>query len=249
MRITRTVPLILLLAGCASAGASSLLTMSDVERERLTLSRQPPPHERCSQSETAPRYAPAQLVDTASLAAHARTIMSGDDHMLVSIAWDSTGTAQELNTIETTMGRIEADALRQRIGSVLRLPLARGRHRLRMDGDGSLRTARSVGCAPYLVNRESLGRILEHMVGAANLGKFVQTARTAVIWIRVGPDGTTSDARVETSSGYPELDAMALEAAKQGRFLPPSIDRVPMEAWASIPMQFRVPPRTDRRVR
>ena len=240
MPASRPTFLIVLLAGCASTTGSSLFTMDPAERERLTLSSQPPAHESCQLATTSPP-SPATLLDTAALAAHARSLLQPMDYFVGTVEWDSTGALTTLATVETSLGDAEAHALMEYTKASLRIPPGTSaRSRLRIDGDGRMRTAASVFCRPHLTNEETVTRMLIHMATAADMIDYVPTARTAVVQLRVLSTGVTEEWRVFGSTGYPELDAIALEAAKHARYLPASIDGVPQEVWVRQPMYFRL---------
>lgn len=247
MSMKRTVPVILLVAGCASAGGASLLTMSDAERERLTLTRQPPPHEKCSQPDEPASYAAPQLVDTGAIASDRSALLGRSDHVVMTLQWDSTGTATALAVIESTISEAGTHALLQQVRLALHLPERAANHRLRIEGDGSMMTAPSVYCMPELQNAESVARMMEHMAIGAGLIGYVPTARTAVVEMHVLADGGKEIKRVVNSSGYPELDAIALEAAKHALYTPASIDGVPMSVYVHQPMYFQLNRRTPPR--
>ncbi len=59
--------------------------------------------------------------------------------------------------------------------------------------------------------------------------------------IYVNAKGETGDIRVETSSGYPELDASAIDAAKHWVYFPAAKDGVPQPGWIRTPVSFDRP--------
>ncbi|HTV85377.1 MAG TPA: energy transducer TonB [Dyella sp.] len=59
--------------------------------------------------------------------------------------------------------------------------------------------------------------------------------------IYVSAKGEVGDIRVETSSGYPELDASAVDAAKHWVFMPAAKDGVPQPGWVRTPVSFNRP--------
>jgi protein TonB len=61
------------------------------------------------------------------------------------------------------------------------------------------------------------------------------------IELRVGPDGRVREARVQRSSGFPRLDAAALEEARRvWRLQPATFDGSPVEAWHAVRVSFRL---------
>lgn len=65
------------------------------------------------------------------------------------------------------------------------------------------------------------------------------------VWLRflVADDDSIRDIKLDTSSGYPELDQSALDAARHWRaWFPAAKDRVPYSSWVRMHVSF-VPPR------
>jgi protein TonB len=58
--------------------------------------------------------------------------------------------------------------------------------------------------------------------------------------IRIGVDGSPREIRVARSSGHQELDAAARASVARWKFEPLMRDGVPMEAWARLPIAFRL---------
>ena len=64
---------------------------------------------------------------------------------------------------------------------------------------------------------------------------------TVTIELRVGVDGRVRESRVLRSSGFPRLDAAALEEAlRLWRLKPATVDDMPVEAWHSVRVSFRL---------
>jgi len=59
-----------------------------------------------------------------------------------------------------------------------------------------------------------------------------------VLELRVEADGSVSELRVKTSSGYPRLDKAALDAVKRWRFIPAKQGGVPIAYWYTQPIVF-----------
>jgi TonB family protein len=64
---------------------------------------------------------------------------------------------------------------------------------------------------------------------------------SVVLMLYVDAQGDIVQIRMEQSSGYPELDASAVEAAKQWLFLPAAKDGVPQPGWVRTPVNFDRP--------
>lgn len=56
--------------------------------------------------------------------------------------------------------------------------------------------------------------------------------------INVSANGDLADIRIQTSSGYPELDAAAIDATKHWVFIPAAKDGVPQSEWTRVPVSF-----------
>ena len=64
---------------------------------------------------------------------------------------------------------------------------------------------------------------------------------TVTVEVRVGPDGRVLESRLQRSSGFPRLDAAALEEARRvWRLKPATVDGVPVEAWHAVRVSFRL---------
>jgi protein TonB len=58
--------------------------------------------------------------------------------------------------------------------------------------------------------------------------------------VLVGRDGTVGQVEIAQSSGVPELEAAAREAAKRWRFAPARRGEKPIEAWVTVPVEFTI---------
>lgn len=63
---------------------------------------------------------------------------------------------------------------------------------------------------------------------------------TVVVALEVAADGSVSDARVVSSSGYPRLDNAALSAVRQAHFKPATINGVPVASKARLPIRYEL---------
>lgn len=61
-----------------------------------------------------------------------------------------------------------------------------------------------------------------------------------VLHVDVSADGVPSAVTVAESSGYASLDAAALTAVQQWRFVPATRGGVPVPAVAEVPVRFRL---------
>jgi periplasmic protein TonB len=59
-----------------------------------------------------------------------------------------------------------------------------------------------------------------------------------LIYARIEANGTASQARIKTSSGYERLDQAALQAVLRWRFIPGKRAGVPEAMWYDIPLDF-----------
>ena len=64
---------------------------------------------------------------------------------------------------------------------------------------------------------------------------------SVIVQVLVGPDGTVSDGKIQTSSGFPRLDEAALKhALRAWRFTPGTEDGKPVSVWHSVKVTFRI---------
>jgi TonB family protein len=62
---------------------------------------------------------------------------------------------------------------------------------------------------------------------------------TVMVWLFIDANGVVENARVRTASGYPPLDAAALEVGRAMRFSPAYNRDQPVAVWVAIPITFR----------
>jgi protein TonB len=63
---------------------------------------------------------------------------------------------------------------------------------------------------------------------------------TVTLSVYVLPDGKVGDVRLLMTSGFPRLDASALEEARHWRFLPGTENGTPVAMWKPLPVTFRL---------
>ena len=56
--------------------------------------------------------------------------------------------------------------------------------------------------------------------------------------VRVNPSGEPIELEIATSSGYPRLDAAALDAVRRWRFVPAKQGDITVAAWVLVPLNF-----------
>lgn len=61
---------------------------------------------------------------------------------------------------------------------------------------------------------------------------------TVMLLVLVGKDGLPKDIRVSQSSGFRALDREAIRTVSQWTFRPKTIDGVPVDGYAKIPLNF-----------
>ncbi len=62
---------------------------------------------------------------------------------------------------------------------------------------------------------------------------------TVNLSVLIRKDGTVKDAKLDQSSGYPELDKAALEGIRKWRFKPGTVDDEPTEIWTRLKWTWR----------
>jgi len=89
---------------------------------------------------------------------------------------------------------------------------------------------------PALLNRQEVGSALSRAYSRelrdAGIGG------TTTLMLRVGPDGSVIDARVDASSGHPPLDEAAVGIAGVARFEPARNRDQRVPVWVSLPVTF-----------
>ncbi|MDE2179151.1 MAG: energy transducer TonB [Xanthomonadaceae bacterium] len=64
---------------------------------------------------------------------------------------------------------------------------------------------------------------------------------TVQVLVLVRADGSAGRTLIRTSSGFPELDAAALDAVSAVRFNPATRDGVAVDSWVLVPINFKLP--------
>jgi TonB family protein len=59
-----------------------------------------------------------------------------------------------------------------------------------------------------------------------------------IVLALIGADGTTTNITIEKSSGWRELDRAAITTVREWRFTPETVDGVPVEGYARIPINY-----------
>jgi protein TonB len=67
-----------------------------------------------------------------------------------------------------------------------------------------------------------------------------QIGGTVIVWLFVDTEGRVENSKVDKSSGYPMLDAAALDVANTMRFTPAYNRDQKVPVWVSIPIKFQV---------
>ena len=89
---------------------------------------------------------------------------------------------------------------------------------------------------PELANRWEVRTTLAHEY-PTDL-KDAGIGGVAVVYVFVNTDGSVSEAVMKTSTGHEALDRAALRAARRARFLPASIEGVPVGIWIEMQVPF-----------
>ena len=61
---------------------------------------------------------------------------------------------------------------------------------------------------------------------------------TVTVRVRINTEGRAEEAEIRTSSGYPRLDASALETVKRWRYVPGKRNGVAETMWFNVPIRF-----------
>lgn len=99
-----------------------------------------------------------------------------------------------------------------------------------------------VTCTPHLSNRLLIQQRMQAF--ATSVSHVVTTAtggRTASIGALLSRDGQVLHSEVMESSGDVRMDRFAGDLAREMRFLPASMDGVPMDVWVVLPIRVLMP--------
>lgn len=180
------------------------------------------------------------ILDSAHVAATlAGAWERGWGYTIASVRYDSTGA---LGSVAASSRETPARALR-RLEEELRavLPPAweprRAAWLILGDSAGpSLRRVRAFNaCAPSIQNRDAMNEVFLRELRKEQ----PMPAGTARVLGFVDERGRITQARVERSSGDGRLDRAALMALRRGRFVPATLEGIPVPVWTSMPMTAR----------
>jgi TonB family protein len=198
----------------------------------------------------------ATMLDSAALV-HTLTTLSVPElpqgvAPLFAVNYDSTGAVKEVTALFAhLLPASYADPVAAAIRSHLKAgqPELRSRQLyLRADAGAHARveSARLPSTGPELLNRPAVAmRIAETLYGlSARTTSLPQTEYQTDVRFRVGEDGTADPSSVEVvrSSSAATLDSVAIAVVLGMRFRPATLAGVPVKAWVSLPLGFRLPP-------
>jgi TonB family protein len=91
--------------------------------------------------------------------------------------------------------------------------------------------------APELVNRAAVERALVRLYPA--MLRDAGVGGEALVWVLIDEQGVVVRSVLQESSGYPQLDAAALQVAATMRFRPALNADVRVKVWVAVPVHFR----------
>lgn len=91
---------------------------------------------------------------------------------------------------------------------------------------------------PELTNGEDVSRALVREYPP--MLRDAQIGGTVTVWLFIDTNGAVENSKVQVPSGYPMLDAAALNVANTMRFTPAFNRDQKVPVWVSIPITFRV---------
>lgn len=180
------------------------------------------------------------LLDSAHVAATlAGAWERGWGYTIASVRFDSTGA---LGSVAASSRETPARALRKledELRAVLPQAWAPRRAVWLILGDAagpSLRRVRAFkACAPSIQNGDAMNQVF-----LQELQKELPIpAGTARVMGFVDERGRITQVRLERSSGDGRLDRAALTALRRGRFVPATMEGIPVPVWTSMPMTAR----------
>lgn len=229
-----------------AAGAQSLLEGS-------------PAPECTAESDEFPLPAFSALADSAAAAAELGALLKPGEWVTLAVQWDSTGAPDSVGVAQSRAGgeaageaarllraRVKAMPVRTqvvRLGSRAprAVPIAWGvLVRAEAGAPPRVRVGKQEECRPDLLNRPEVGQAVNRQLARLDPALRRSLPRRAVLMMRIGPDGGVMERRFEERTGVPELDEVALAAARRMRFRPARLNRTPVPVWVTIPIDMQV---------
>jgi TonB family protein len=220
-----------LAAGCSSASRpyTSLLDW------------QPPAGQPCTPARTALPPSDDLLDAALLLAAHPLRAGSGrGEHLVVAVAYDSTGKPGVVTLLESGLPPQRAETVVETLRSALR-PRPFGAppdFLVRLDSVG-VRTGPTEVCRPVLANTEETRQALADGIAAWRKAGGARTPeRATFIDFHVDSTGVVVATRLRESSGIAAADRIALDAARVMRFLPARRNGQAVTVWVALPLSI-----------
>lgn len=240
---------IIAVIGCASGRtAIPVSELSPQRRGALLLTATPPARERGCVVAVPPEGLPtvAQLVDSAALA---RTVGSESrfrgHYAIFTLAVDSTGAVKHLVTVESDASESAAERVRGLVSKhLVPNPDPSWDVRLRIDAGPPPRfeVGHQVLCRPLMRNRKKVARLAQWLVhrlpDEAFSDDYPLGRRRAAVRLVIGVEGHVLESKVVKRTGSSHFDRLVDVLVSAMRFRPATVDGVPIEVSAQIPLNF-----------
>jgi TonB family protein len=178
-------------------------------------------------------------MDSASLVVELEGWLPAAGLTVASIYPDSTG-APEAHVFSESLDEAGRDRLEDLLERHLRVPPERYDDLVMEVGTSSglapRRLERIARCVPVLQNTRDIQRAIARDVPRMD----IDGSARVVVAMRVEPDGTVSETRIQEGSGSPAVDQAMLEVMRSAMFSPGRIEGILLSLWVEIPLNVNV---------
>jgi hypothetical protein len=244
MRIPPVLTLVIFLGGCGAAKQSG--TGSPL----LTPGWKPAPERSC-QLLGAPSILPAahQLLDLSAAESALSSVRSGvaPYFAVVEVLFDSAGSRNSARIVDASVPAPPAEALLSSLITTAPDGVDAGRPwgilLKATGGEGSVtfEVGRMEYCACSLANRTEFGRAIVTAILRVRNPRLLGTTMTYIIDVKSDSTGSIVEKRLHQSTGYGEIDRMAMALTHSMVVAPPLLNRRPIDTWSRLPVTLVFP--------
>lgn len=163
----------------------------------------------------------------------------GTELAVATLRWDSAGVLAEPRVLSTDLSPAALASMTGALTEAVRERSVAGSAAYLVLGEGGVpgvrRVARLGMCAPLFLNREEMTRAVQ----AAVRGMSVPRMERIRLLVKVMPDGSAGEIRIDEGTGDAGMDMAAARVFRGAHFDPARIQGIPVEVWAAFPVTLR----------
>ena len=244
MRILPVLTLVIFLGGCGAAKQSG--TASPL----LSPGWKPAPERSC-QLLSGPSILPAahQLLDLSAAQSAFSSVRSevAPHFTVVEVLFDSAGSRNSARIVDASGPAPAAEALLGSLVATVPNGVDAGRpwgvliRATGAEGSVTFEVGRMEYCACSLANPTEFGRAIVTAMLRVRNPRLLGTTMTYIIDVKSDSSGAIVEKRLHQSTGYGEIDRMAMALTNSMVVAPPLLNRRPIDTWSRLPVTLVFP--------